>query len=434
MNDTCCIYCTCLDELNINQFISHYINLGFNHIFIREDLNSKFNIQYFIDKKYLSLITILKYETGSQGSDAKYFIDNILSKNNYEYCFFIDADEFLYLKNYDTIQEFLSDGYNEYDTIGFRWILFGHGFIENQSIYDSIIDTFQYSNSVVSYSSQEPPSPTMKCLIKSKILIDHIIWDNKIQNYISADSIYHDYIHFEHRAHHPNSKSIILPDNLDPTKADIFLAHYITQSLNYYLTRKFNRVRNGSWKNDGKEDTSREVYKTQNKYIFSIFTESNLILNNKMIEKYGNISKKIDKYDSSYFLFPFIDTYPDTYGKFLKINDENRNKIYKSLGIPDQFEYNIYLICNEDIIKEIPIHALSENAIEAYALSHFINNGSKEGRIYNLNKLPSNFDWKKYLSLNSDLKKGEITNEIKAKVHYLRYGILESRHYCDETP
>lgn len=429
-NTSTCIYTSSLDELNINQFISHYISLGFDHIFIREDPNSKFNIQYFIKKEYVSSTTVLRFETGSQSSDTKYFIDNFLSKTEYEYCLFIDADEFLYLKNYDTIQEFLSDGYNEYDTICFRWVLFGHGFVENQSIYDSIIDNFQYSECTIS-----PSTHTMKCMIRSKLLINNLIWSAKNNEYIFANHIFTDYIHFENRAYYPDSKNIILPNNsnLDPMEADFFLAHYITQSLNYYLTRKSNRVKHGSWKSDADNDNrSREKYKTEIKYISSTFIQSNMIINHKMIEKYGNSNKKIEKFNEDYFLTPYIDH--NFNGNFLTITEKNRKILYDLLNIPNDFDYDLYLKINTDVLYQYEKLNLYKNILESIAIFHFLNNGYTEGRIYSLKNIPSNFDWEKYLSLNSDLKKNGITNEIKAKVHYLRYGMVESRHYCDETP
>lgn len=62
------------------------------------------------------------------------------------------------------------------------------------------------------------------------------------------------------------------------------------------------------------------------------------------------------------------------------------------------------------------------------AKRHYINHGNKEKRKYKIDKskLPEDFIWSEYVSLNSDLSQ---FNEVEATHHYINYGKNEGRVY-----
>ena len=92
------------------------------------------------------------------------------------------------------------------------------------------------------------------------------------------------------------------------------------------------------------------------------------------------------------------------------------NRIY-SIDIPIDFEWNKYILLNSDI---------PQNWTEIEAISHYLNYGYFENRRYKIT-IPYNFDWQKYILLNLDFPQN--WNEKKAIDHYLKYGYFENRIY-----
>ena len=122
----------------LDEWIKYHLDLGIDHIFIFEDIDSDSHKE--ICDKYndvtLNCITIVLNEddkkktkefklTKKQNPQDIYFIQSLLwIKANYQYdwCFVIDVDEFI------TIHKTLSDIFNEfqyYDGIVLQWKIFG---------------------------------------------------------------------------------------------------------------------------------------------------------------------------------------------------------------------------------------------------------------------------------------------------------------------
>ena len=105
--------------------------------------------------------------------------------------------------------------------------------------------------------------------------------------------------------------------------------------------------------------------------------------------------------------------------------------------LPENFDWEKYLILNSDLDNK------RNEVIKKYAINHYLNYGYYENRKYisydqydfSNNKpkvLPIDFNWETYLILNPDLNK-KYTENIKnfAIKHYLNYGYYENRKYND---
>jgi hypothetical protein len=92
-----------------------------------------------------------------------------------------------------------------------------------------------------------------------------------------------------------------------------------------------------------------------------------------------------------------------------------------NIKLPKDFYWKTYLTINKDLTNNLSTKEEAER--------HYLKYGINENRIYNLdfNKLPDDFDWKLYLELNSDLI--GVKNKNEAKKHYILYGINENRIY-----
>ena len=86
-------------------------------------------------------------------------------------------------------------------------------------------------------------------------------------------------------------------------------------------------------------------------------------------------------------------------------------------NLTKKINWRNYLLLNLD---------LNQNANKTTAISHYLNYGIKENRLYDIN-LPHDFKWKIYLNLNCDLNQN--ADKTTTILHYLNHGIKENRQY-----
>jgi hypothetical protein len=140
------------NEIDINEWIVHNILLGFEHIYIYDDNSNPqiSNIIMELPNNFYTKVTIYRldshyeinkgtYETPEDKKKLRFFdqqfYDNHKSNKqkylmNYflkyhkgvsKYCFFCDIDEFIYLKDDNSINSYLNK-MNNYDIISIPWI------------------------------------------------------------------------------------------------------------------------------------------------------------------------------------------------------------------------------------------------------------------------------------------------------------------------
>ena len=138
-----CIICK-EENLYIKEFIDHYKNLGYNHIFIYDnnDINGEKLedvIQKEIDEGFISIIN---YRGDRDKPLFRAYIDCYKKNNkNYNWLSFFDIDEFLEIKPKGIkIQEFLNnERYNNCQNIKFNWVLYSDDdklYYENKPVQD----------------------------------------------------------------------------------------------------------------------------------------------------------------------------------------------------------------------------------------------------------------------------------------------------------
>lgn len=145
----------------LDEWIKYHLNLGINHIFIFEDICSeshkeitdKYNfvtldsiMNLFNDEKDIQEILELK-KTKRFNPHIKYLhkgLDYIKTKYNYDWCFAIDNDEFLTLKNPKSDLENTFSLFKNYDAVLLQWMCYGANGIIKKPDYNKkgVIDTF----------------------------------------------------------------------------------------------------------------------------------------------------------------------------------------------------------------------------------------------------------------------------------------------------
>ena len=129
-----CIICK-RENLYIKEFIDHYKNLGYNHIFLYDnnnidDENFENVLQNEIDEGFVSITNYRGIKCGQFKAYADCY-----EKNNkqYDWISFFDVDEFLVLKpNNIKIQDFLNNKrYKKCENIKINWLIY----TDNDKLY-----------------------------------------------------------------------------------------------------------------------------------------------------------------------------------------------------------------------------------------------------------------------------------------------------------
>lgn len=197
----------------LTEFINHYYKLGFEQIFILD--NNEIPIKY-------DNVTIIPYNDKQLfdwvefQSTAQDYALSLIKQTKYNYLLVVDDDEYLELKTYNNIKDFID---NEMLTKGnyncdFIWETYD----DNDIIYEKDVKT----------SIQE--TYTRKLTQGKYGDINHVNWSKSLYK-IFPETSYHDALN---PAHHPNREY-----NKNFIKRDIaVLKHYRTQCLETFLKTK----------------------------------------------------------------------------------------------------------------------------------------------------------------------------------------------------
>ena len=167
---TSCIFTVIKDEHEyLDEWIQYHLNLGINHIFIFEDIESESHkdicIKYCDKVSLYSVDLLLKkinkqhFKNWFEQRQAIYNKEGIwwIKENyNYDWCFYIDCDEYITLENDNETLNKVLNKYCDYDVVILNWQNYNaNGYIKkpdynqkciietytqicNKSIHDSI--------------------------------------------------------------------------------------------------------------------------------------------------------------------------------------------------------------------------------------------------------------------------------------------------------
>ena len=159
------------DEDNILEWVCHHLNLGFDHIYIYDHL-SIIPIKTVLKNIPDNLVTICEIDTinGKQSLVRK--SHEYAIQNNYDWLIYLDADEFIVLKEDDSIDIFL-EKYNDYEQVLLNWHMFGSNYI----------DKFKGGTIIENYTRS---SINLENTYKSFICIKNILKNNNIINFYNV--------------------------------------------------------------------------------------------------------------------------------------------------------------------------------------------------------------------------------------------------------
>lgn len=228
------------EHLYINEWVSHYLKLGFDKIFIydNDDKGSK-RISDFIDKKSLERVKIINAR-GLHWKEIQHdFYNNFyrVEKDNFDWCLYCDIDEFL--TGIDNIKTFLSKPiFKMYEQIRIKWKLFGDDDLIERDMNKGVIESF--TKVITSSLSRDLSKPCNLQIQGKSIVKGHL-------NHCKFTSV-----HFAINKNDNRLLSSCLPSGKrtfsgvaiedDYSNETIFLNHYMTKSLSEFIKQKMNRT------------------------------------------------------------------------------------------------------------------------------------------------------------------------------------------------
>ena len=225
------------EHLYINEWVKHYVNLGFDKIYIydNDDIGSK-DIYKCIDRQYSKHLVFVdirgKHYKNMQGKYYTEFYN--LHKDMFDWCLFCDIDEFLV--GIDNIKDFLSRHYfKNIEQIRVKWRLFGDDNLIERDMTKGVMETFK----------KEITKPLTKDLRTTCNL------HNQAKAFVKGhmNGIAFDSVHYANKQERmlrsclSSGRECISGVELheDYSKETLFLNHYMTKSLSEFIAQKTKR-------------------------------------------------------------------------------------------------------------------------------------------------------------------------------------------------
>lgn len=260
------VYAQMKDEDNIiEQWIDHYNSLGFEHIYIMNDQSAESFNEKIKNHKLYDKITIINVDfTTEQFINGNFEHSSLYNKNiveifkkqkqsyllnifrklymsEIEWLLICDADEFLYLRDCQTILEYIEKKLEKYPDVGqicFNWVNYGtsyHSYFPKGNLFENFI------------LSQNTIDPETKSMIKIKDSYSLDIHRSGLcalkKTYCISPDGFLEFSMFEKIYGKLNYG---YPKDIHYGKVDAFMAHYIYMDYYTFITRKLKRMRASS--------------------------------------------------------------------------------------------------------------------------------------------------------------------------------------------
>lgn len=118
----------------LEEWLTHHRNIGFKY-FIIYDNCSKYPVKHYLDNELNLLedntIFVNIWKDDLHASQLRAYKHCCENYKEFDYILFIDTDEFLYLKGYNTIQEYINS-LPIFDALGIYWRMYGGNYTNNR--------------------------------------------------------------------------------------------------------------------------------------------------------------------------------------------------------------------------------------------------------------------------------------------------------------
>jgi hypothetical protein len=234
------IFTNARDEYLINEWIAHYFLLGFCTVCVYDHLSVtpiRQTASIFLESAAYGHRLIVKRIDNPVIGKA-HLIKNSFhyaKENNYDWAMYVDADEFLYLRDFDNISQYIESFLlKKPDTlqIGFPWVMFGSNGLDtdpSHNILESFTKSQQYNHDHIKTICRVQLIDTENATVP----VPHFLKYNTFPEH----SYLSDFNNFK------PEKSWIFEKTYPALSLDAYIAHYQYQSYDTYIRRKVARGR-----------------------------------------------------------------------------------------------------------------------------------------------------------------------------------------------
>lgn len=218
-----CICTVIKDEQEyLEDWIKYHLELGIDKIFILEDIDS--TSHKYITDKYIDNVELYTYDKfGFTEKQKQLTLLNTLLKylkslKEFDWCFVIDADEYITLENENEKLTDILDLFKDYSEVVIFWKNFGTNGHIHKPDYSKVNSYREYYTKECDYSNFDK-----HCNVINKFIVN-------------LNKEFNPKCNFHH--HHPCSNFIKTNFGKDiriPVFDKIYLKHYITKSLEEYI-------------------------------------------------------------------------------------------------------------------------------------------------------------------------------------------------------
>jgi hypothetical protein len=231
------IFTNARDEDHILEWIAHHLNLGFTTVYVFDHKSNLPIADCLVDKntddstypRNKVIVERIDEDMELMKNKLQNKALEYSKKHSYDWLLYLDADEFLYFKDANTVDDFLSL-YANYNQITISWLLFGSNHLSKKP-KGTILES--YTKSYKDFNHQNVPKSICKPFVKpSEAKRYH---NAHFVNMVNKDLA----IHSTFQALPSPRPWLFFPDvTIDNISA--FIAHHVFQSYETYIGRKVN--------------------------------------------------------------------------------------------------------------------------------------------------------------------------------------------------
>lgn len=222
------VCCICKNELKyIKEFVEYHLDLGFDKVIIGDnnDIDGERYEEILSDNIDYDEVEIV--DLRGKNTQQLVFYNNIIRNYNYEWCAFIDCDEFITFgedSKFDQIKDFL-DSNNEIKAYALNWMVYG----DNERVlagYGDVVDRFKIAKPLdFKFHYNFPENYHIKTILHKDV---QCFFDRQPHNVVNFDEY-----------HSPSGKKIEnSPFNPNMEFNILYIRHFYTKSLEEWVNKK----------------------------------------------------------------------------------------------------------------------------------------------------------------------------------------------------
>lgn len=228
-----CAVAKCENEY-INDWVKYHIDLGFDQIYIYDNNDEDYEkIETRIDSRYLDRVHITKIPGAKEFQIPTYNMFYNKFKNKFDWITFLDIDEYVVLKKWKNIREFLNDNkFRHYNVIRLNWHMFGD---DNLIERDMSIPVYKGIKKRVASKLESQGKQFVRCVSNHNVEICSNHWgtfDGRLPKQIMPDGV-------------QTTGKVSGLHNCE----EAYINHYMTKTLSEFINQKLARGTDASFGN-----------------------------------------------------------------------------------------------------------------------------------------------------------------------------------------